>query len=171
MPKILLSQTDNIPFNHDDITKLAKEMSLLDVDSLSAGKIHSFPQKSYIPKELNKCDYVWLRVDRVRRPLEAPYTGPFKVLRRSDKHFTIELSDKSHSTVSIDRLKPSSVPSKDNVLVKSNHKNAPEVNETLIPNSSPNNETDDCNLPQPEPICSRSGRRIKFSKDNSYHYF
>ena len=62
--------------------------------------------KSYIPTDLKTCERVWLRVDNVRKALEAPYTGPYKVLRRSDKTFTIELPNNVHSTVSIDRVKP-----------------------------------------------------------------
>lgn len=63
-------------------------------------------RKSYIPKDLKTCDYVWIRVDRVRRPLEAPYSGPYKVISRSDKYFTVRLSDTLTDNVSIDRLKP-----------------------------------------------------------------
>jgi len=55
---------------------------------------------------LFKCSKVWLRTDRVRKPLEAPYTGPYNVIRRSEKHFIIEMPNNIHNTVSIDRLKP-----------------------------------------------------------------
>lgn len=60
----------------------------------------------YVPKALHTCEYVWIRVDRVRRPLEAPYNGPFKVIRRNEKYFTVQLSDTVSENVSIDRLKP-----------------------------------------------------------------
>ena len=34
----------------------------------------------FIPKELSECSHIWLRVDRVKQPLEAPYSGQHDVL-------------------------------------------------------------------------------------------
>ncbi|XP_068630628.1 uncharacterized protein [Battus philenor] len=59
----------------------------------------------YIPRDLNTTSHVFLRQDHVRGALEPPYAGPFKVLERHPKFFTIELRGKP-STVSVDRLKP-----------------------------------------------------------------
>ena len=50
-------------------------------------------------------------VDRLRRPLEATYMGPFKVLARPSKCFTITLPSGSSEVVSIDHLKPTVLPS------------------------------------------------------------
>lgn len=50
--------------------------------------------------------YVWLQTDKVRKPLEAPSTGPIEVLYRSQKYFTLKISDYGNNTVSVDRLKP-----------------------------------------------------------------
>ncbi|KAF2347666.1 Integrase catalytic core [Trinorchestia longiramus] len=58
----------------------------------------------YVPPDLQTCDKVWLRVDRVRKSLEAPYTGPFEVLRRSPKNFIPKLPQ-GDSTVSTNMLK------------------------------------------------------------------
>ncbi|BHF82687.1 hypothetical protein SprV_0802582600 [Sparganum proliferum] len=63
------------------------------------------PSRSFIPPNLDTCDFVLVRHDAVRRPLQPPYDGPYKVLRRSDKHFVIERNGKT-DTVSIDRVKP-----------------------------------------------------------------
>ena len=79
-------------------------MSQLDLADLSSSKSHSFP-KSYVPKDLETCKYVWLRVERVRRALEAPYTGLYEVLSRTSKQYTIKISDDIHKNVSVDRLK------------------------------------------------------------------
>ena len=49
---------------------------------------------------------MWRRIDRVRKPLEAPYEGPFRVISRNDKNLTIELPNGSHSVITIDRAKP-----------------------------------------------------------------
>ncbi|CAH8667643.1 unnamed protein product [Dicrocoelium dendriticum] len=53
---------------------------------------------------LSTCTHVFLRTDAVRRPLQPPYTGPFRVLQRTPKHFTIDQNG-HRTTVSIDRLK------------------------------------------------------------------
>ena len=100
---------DTSDFSSSAVKELAKEMSKLDVSDLACGKCHSLP-KTFIPKDLETCDKVWLRVDRVRKSLEAPYSGPYKVIKRMPKHFQIQLSDDVHSCVSIDRLKPVTEP-------------------------------------------------------------
>lgn len=60
---------------------------------------------SYIPKALNTCDYVFIRVDKIKPALTAPFEGPFKVIRRLRKHFVVQIRGKNNS-ISIDRLKP-----------------------------------------------------------------
>ena len=50
--------------------------------------------------------FVW--IDAVRRPLTRPYDGPFQVLDKSPKTFTVLRSGKPW-TVSVDRLKPALV--------------------------------------------------------------
>ena len=55
------------------IQEFASKMHQLDF--CSATTINSSP-KSYVPKDLENCKYIWLRRDRVRKSLEAPYTGP-----------------------------------------------------------------------------------------------
>ena len=59
----------------------------------------------YIPKDLETCEYVFVRVDKIRPSLTAPYDGPFKVLKRLRKHYVIDIKNKNCS-ISIDRLKP-----------------------------------------------------------------
>ncbi|GFS45269.1 integrase catalytic domain-containing protein [Trichonephila inaurata madagascariensis] len=51
------------------------------------------------------CSHVFIRVEGLKPSLTAPYQGPFEVLSRTDKHFTIKINDRT-STISIDRLKP-----------------------------------------------------------------
>ena len=46
-----------------------------------------------------------MRVDAVKKPLTPPYDGPFPVLQRGQKNFTV-LKNNKDVVVSIDRLKP-----------------------------------------------------------------
>nr|VZI26689.1 unnamed protein product [Spirometra erinaceieuropaei] len=59
---------------------------------------------SYLEKDLATCSHVYYRCDRVRRPLEPPYDGPFRVLSRGMKTFRIQ-RDNREEVVSVDRLK------------------------------------------------------------------
>lgn len=68
---------------------------------------HHGNSPSYIPKDLATCKSVWLRNDKVRRPLDTPYTGPYPVVRRCDKYLVIKVYGKEQS-VSCDRVKPAS---------------------------------------------------------------
>ncbi|CAH8820985.1 unnamed protein product [Trichobilharzia szidati] len=54
---------------------------------------------------LKTSSHVFVRRDSVRRPLEPPYDGPYKVIKRTDKFFVLDKKGRE-DTVSIDRLKP-----------------------------------------------------------------
>lgn len=62
---------------------------------------------SFIFRDLATASHVLLRVDRVRRSLEAPYIGPFRVISwdNAAKTVTLEIKGKPNK-VSIDRVKP-----------------------------------------------------------------
>ena len=54
---------------------------------------------------LTSASHVFVRRDAVRTPLQHPYNGPYEVIKRSDKFYTLNI--KGHQdTVSIDRFKP-----------------------------------------------------------------
>lgn len=55
--------------------------------------------------DLTTTSHVFLRTDALRRSLVPPYTGPYKVISRNSKTFTIQVGTRQE-TVSIDRLKP-----------------------------------------------------------------
>ena len=57
-----------------------------------------------IPKDLHSCSHVYVRRDAVRKPLQPTYDGPFKVLRRTDKYFVLDMKGREQ-TISLDRLK------------------------------------------------------------------
>nr|VZI47051.1 unnamed protein product [Spirometra erinaceieuropaei] len=72
--------------------------------TLSPVPPRSSASPSYLEKDLATCSHVYLRCGQVRRPLEPPYDGPFRVLSRGPKTFRIQ-RDNREEVVSVDRLK------------------------------------------------------------------
>ena len=73
--------------------------------------IHSSPPRQHtnnygnILKGLATATHVFIRQDIVRKPLQPLYDGPFLVLKRMDKYYTVDINGRK-DTVSIDQLKP-----------------------------------------------------------------
>ena len=59
----------------------------------------------FVPKSIENCTHVFVRTDSVKKGLEAPYQGPYRVIRRLRKQVIIERNGKN-DTVSVDRIKP-----------------------------------------------------------------
>eukprot|EP00794_Sanderia_malayensis_P011511 gene11511-biopygen9183 len=80
------------------------------------------PQRTsaHLPHGLATCTHIFVRHDAIRKPLQQPYDCPFKILRRNDKHFTLEIKAKPQ-TITLDRFKPAHV----------------DVDRTDTPNSTP----------------------------------
>nr|VZI22951.1 unnamed protein product [Spirometra erinaceieuropaei] len=72
--------------------------------TLSPVPPRSSASPSYLEKDLATCSHVYLQCDRVRRPLEPPYDGPFRVISRGTKNFRIQRGTREE-VVSVDRLK------------------------------------------------------------------
>ena len=84
----------------DYVTRLRSFMK-----ELSAPPPRPQTKPIYFPHDLATCTHVFLRHDAVRKPLQPTYDGPFLILSRQEKHYTISKNGRSE-TVSIDRLKP-----------------------------------------------------------------
>ena len=61
--------------------------------------------KPFIEKKLSKCPNVWVRNNAPSGPLAPLYNGPYKVLNRYKKYFTILCNRVGPVNVTIDRLK------------------------------------------------------------------
>lgn len=131
-----------------DITDFASRLrSLMQKLSPKQTSWHS-QHPFYVPRDLNTTSHVFLRQGPARRPLEAPYIGPFKVLKRGEKTFDIEAKGKV-ITVTIDRLKPAYI-TKDDI-----------TKTTPKPNTSPTENPE--NSEKPENLRNtRSGRVVRF---------
>lgn len=75
---------------------------------LKAVPVRNQSRKAYVSQELQSCTHVFVRHDAVRKPLQAPYDGPFRVISRADKHFTVDVHGR-HTVISLDRLKPAHI--------------------------------------------------------------
>ena len=60
---------------------------------------------SHVSEALSTCTHVFIRQDAVHKPLQPPYDGPYPVIKRAEKHLTIDI-DGRKDTVSLHRLKP-----------------------------------------------------------------
>lgn len=130
-PNVMVDTTDFIGQLRRLIQKLTPQPT----------KWHS-NQPFYVPKDLDTTTHVFLRQGQSRRPLEAPYTGPYKVLKRGKKTFDIEIKGKN-VTVTIDRLKPAYITKDDDKSSKLEHTTAAPV------------------IPE-KVTCTRSGRVVRF---------
>ena len=95
-------------------------------------------RSSHVSKALATTTHVFIRRDAVRKPLQPPYDGPYKVLKRTDKHFTVDINGQK-DTVSVDRLKVA------HLDIDTPHMTAPTPTTTATPSRT-----------------TRSGRRVHF---------
>jgi cleavage and polyadenylation specificity factor subunit 1 len=93
--------TPNPPRDHEEIVKRIAHASSI----FSTLSHHDTQRHSYFPSLLNSCSHVFVRDDRVKPTFTPPYNGPFKILNRSEKTFTLDIRSKPKE-ISIDRLKP-----------------------------------------------------------------
>jgi cleavage and polyadenylation specificity factor subunit 1 len=90
-------QVETVPF----IQQLRRRMDQL--RPIPAAR-HSTPAP-FVHRNLQDSTHVFLRQDAIRRALEPPYSGPHKVIARTDKTFIIVVRGRQ-VTVSADRVKP-----------------------------------------------------------------
>ncbi|KAG8175300.1 hypothetical protein JTE90_008310 [Oedothorax gibbosus] len=78
------------------------------------GSIRPVPTSShgrratFVHPQMRTCTHAFVRHDAVRKPLQAPYDGPYPVLEKKEKTFDLEIKGERR-TISIDRLKPAFV--------------------------------------------------------------
>ena len=94
-------------FTRDYVSKLSIHLQFLEFTVTPSSKL--LPRISHVPKALQDCSHVWLRVDRTKRPLKAPYSGPFPMLELDSKTMLIQQANNS-ARVSLDRVKPCYLP-------------------------------------------------------------
>ena len=152
------------PTTQDKLTGIDNYVSRLRFHMQKLTPTQPRPQsrRVFLHKDLAHCTHVWVRFDGVRRPLQPPYDGPFKVVRRDSKFFVIERNGK-RDTVSLDRLKPAYLdPLCDSSFLPTNLPPVPQ------PSTSPNPPL--TTLPKdpapssapPKGTKTRTGRTVRF---------
>ncbi|GBM92765.1 Retrovirus-related Pol polyprotein from transposon 412 [Araneus ventricosus] len=101
LPCDMIDVSDIPPCDSEFITYLRHRMQQLNPVATSGHCTDRF----YIHPSLKSSCHIFLRVDRVQPPLRQPYTGPHKVLRRTDKTITVDINGRK-TTVSLGRVKP-----------------------------------------------------------------
>ena len=94
------SSPTSLPDPSDFVSKLKSHFN-----SIRPTPPRETQRHSSLPHGLSTATHVFVRHDGVRKPLQPPYDGPFLVLSRTDKHYTVQLNGRT-DTISVDRLKP-----------------------------------------------------------------
>lgn len=152
-------------------TDFAKNLCNIMNDLRPVAASHHSNDKYFVQTELAQCTHVFLRDDAVRKPLKTPFDGPYRVIKRDDKTFDIDIKGKINK-VSIDRIKAAFLPS-DQInepnlssptkgIVRTNaEKPANEPTNEKIP---PTNTSPIGNTQSQQIIKTRSGRTVRFPK-------
>ena len=98
---------------------------------------------SFVADALASASHVFFRRDSVKKSLQLPYDGPFRVISCTDKHFIVDINGRQ-DTVSIDRLKVAHV----------DYSNVTLPSSTLSSDAPP--------AITPTTVRTRSGRQVRF---------
>lgn len=163
---ITAEQHDSTTQTSDILSKLRQHFIALRPTPASR---HANPG-SFVYRDLDTATHVLLRVDRVRRSLEPPYTGPYRIISRSDSAKTLLLDIKGKpNTVSIDRVKPAYLLADDSGEDRQPTRPSPTpaAGADTLPTPLPQPEPPA--LPSPPPVTPalpvplrRSGRLVRF---------
>ncbi|GFR21753.1 pol polyprotein [Trichonephila clavata] len=67
-------------------------------DSIRPSPASNHSKRSvFVHPALKDCSHVFIRNDTMRKPLQAPYDGPFKILHRTDKTFDVDITPQGGS--------------------------------------------------------------------------
>lgn len=66
---------------------------------------HHAKGKFFVSKNLKDCTHVFVRYDGVKKSLQRPYDGPYRVIDRTEKYMDVIINQKQQR-ISIDRIKP-----------------------------------------------------------------
>ncbi|GFX04352.1 retrovirus-related Pol polyprotein from transposon 17.6 [Trichonephila clavipes] len=120
---------------------------------------HHGKRPVFIHPGLLEATHVFLRRDMLRRPLQQPNDGPFKVLQRKDKVFFLDINGKRVS-VSIDRCKPAFFLNTEDLQLPQTKNETPATVEPNATASTPATVESDPTASTPTQPSTRSGRKV-----------
>ena len=143
--------TTSLPDPSDFVAKLRSHFASIRPTPPRATQRHCS-----LPQDLSTATHVFVRHDAIRKPLQPPYDGPFPVISRTDKHFTVQLNGRT-DTISVDRLKPAHRDVEHSVNTPAQSRSTPHTaSPTTTPIANPNSTS--------SARTTRSGRRVHFPK-------
>ena len=148
LPGEFFNTTSNstLPDQHAYVSRLRNTMQHIQPVPTS----HHATRSTHVSKDLSTCTHVFIRHNAILMLLQPPCDGPFKVIKRATKFYTI-LVNGHQQTISLDRLKPAHI---DNP--PSNTSSAP-----VLPAVTPTHQSSP--LPRQQPARhTRSGRHVHF---------
>ncbi|GFT33516.1 retrovirus-related Pol polyprotein from transposon 412 [Nephila pilipes] len=114
----------------------------------------------FVSKDLTTCSHVFLRTDSLKKGLQPPYEGPYKVVSRTEKVFRILRHGKEVS-VNIDRLKPAYIPKElEDIPVEADVKKRVSLQPEEVPDSGHEKQRESSSRQE---TTTRSGRRVRFN--------
>ncbi|GFT73364.1 transposon Ty3-I Gag-Pol polyprotein [Nephila pilipes] len=114
----------------------------------------------FVSKDLATCSHVFLRTDSLKKGLQPPYEGPYKVVSRTEKVFRILRHGKEVS-VNIDRLKPAYIPKElEDIPVEADVKKRVSLQPEEVPDSGHEKQRESSSRQE---TTTRSGRRVRFN--------
>ena len=131
--EFITPSSSSIPLDYNDyITRLHCFMTNLKATPPPTPGI----RPSFVSPALTKASYVFVRRDSVKRPLQRPYDGPYKVLQRTEKYYTLDING-TRDTVSIDCLKPAFYDSSNFIAIPNTCTTHDSTTSTLVSSQSP----------------------------------
>ena len=119
-------------------------------------------RNTHISADLSSCPFVFVRHDAVKKTLQPPYDGSYKVLHRADKHYTLDISGQK-KVVSLDHLKPAymdETPTTSSNIPSTAHASPAYLHpQTITPSPSPTTTAT-----ATTPRTTRSGRHVHWLK-------
>ncbi|GFS70976.1 transposon Ty3-I Gag-Pol polyprotein [Nephila pilipes] len=114
----------------------------------------------FVSKDLATCSHVFLRTDSLKKGLQPPYEGPYKVVSRTEKVIRILRHGKEVS-VNIDRLKPAYIPKElEDIPVEADVKKRVSLQPEEVPDSGHEKQRESSSRQE---TTTRSGRRVRFN--------
>eukprot|EP00095_Tigriopus_kingsejongensis_P000946 maker-scaffold360_size197209-snap-gene-0.37 protein:Tk00946 transcript:maker-scaffold360_size197209-snap-gene-0.37-mRNA-1 annotation:"sjchgc06882 protein" len=155
LPGECLAPTPDAPISSEFVKQL--RVGLAEVVPLPVPH-HAHEIHNRVPRALLAAEHVWVRRDGKRGPLDAKYDGPYRVLQREPKWFSIDMGGSPYH-VTIDRLKLARGVSPSDVAVPPRRGRPPRA--PAAPPTPPAPSPGTIGPSEPGPPLSRPSRRAK----------